>query len=483
MSPSLATLVYIAGIGVLFFLNRDESQHTSKALWLPVVYLWVLGSRPVSFWFGGSASLGVDTQLDGSPIDGAFFQILLVAALCVLVHRGRRALAFLYANLSIPLLLYFFYCLMSVFWSDYPGPALKKWIKAVGDVVMILIVFTDGQPVAALRRLYSRAAFLLLPLSLLFIKYYPALGRGYNAYTGAQMNTGVSYDKNILGVITYVLALGTVWRILELLRADEKFPHRRRQLLAQGTLLLMAVWIFMTANSATSTVCFALGTGVMVATSVKFMRHKPAAVHMLVLSLAVSVSLVTLLGGSAVAARAVGRNPTLTGRTEIWADVIPMALNPVVGAGFESFWLSPRVRQRFAVLIPGLPLNEAHDGYIEVYLNLGWVGVVLLGLILADGYRRAVKAFRREPTLGALLLAYVLTATIYSITEAGFRMLGANWIFLLLAVIGAGSITTGVATRAAPPPERAPGLPATHAPARRPARQDLAGEVLHRKTT
>jgi len=457
--------------------------HTSKALWLPVIYLWILGSRPVSFWVGGSASAGVNSQIDGSPVDAAFFQILLVAGLCVLVHRGRRTLAFLQANLSIPLLLYFFYCLMSIFWSDYPGPALKKWIKAVGDVVMILIVFTDGQPVAALRRLYSRTAFLLVPLSLLFIKYYPDLGRGYNQWTGAQMYTGVSYDKNILGVTTYVLSLGTVWRILELLRADEKSPHRRRQLLAYGTLLIMAVWIFITADSATSIVCFVLGTGVMLATSVKFMRRKPAAVHMLVLSLAVSVSLVTLLGGSAVATRAVGRNPTLTGRTEIWADVIPLALNPVVGAGFESFWLSPRVRERFAVLMPGLSLNEAHNGYIEVYLNLGWVGVVLIGLLLANGYRRAVKAFRCEPTLGALLLAYVLTATIYSITEAGFRMLGANWIFLLLAVIGAGSITTGVATLAAPPPDLVPGLRVIHAPARRPTRQDLAGNILCRKTT
>jgi exopolysaccharide production protein ExoQ len=456
MSPSLATLAYIAGIGLLFFLNRDESQHTSKALWLPVIYLWVIGSRPVSSWFGGSTSFGFDSQLDGSPIDGAFFQILLVAAVCVLVHRGRRTIAFLYTNLSIPLLLYFFYCLMSIFWSDYPGPALKKWIKAVGDVVMILIVLTDEQPVAALRRLYSRTAFLLLPLSLLFIKYYPALGRQYNQWTGAQMNNGVAYDKNILGVITYVLSLGTVWRILELLRADDKSSHRRKQLLAQGTLLLMAMWIFTTANSATSTVCFVLGTGVMLATSVKFMRHRPAAVHVLVLSLAVSVSLVTLLGGSAITARAVGRDPTFTGRTEIWADIIPMSPNSVVGAGFESFWPSPLVRHRLAVLIPGLPLNEAHDGYLEVYLNLGWVGVILIGLILVDGYRRAVKAFRCDPTLGALLLAYVLTATIYSVTEAGFRMLGANWIFLLVGVIGAGSITAGVTVAPSRPPIASP---------------------------
>jgi exopolysaccharide production protein ExoQ len=485
MSPSLATLVYIAGIGVLFFLNRDDSVRTSKALWLPVVYLWVLGSRPVSFWLGGSTSFGADTQLGGSPIDAAFFQVLLVAALCVLVHRGRRTLAFLNANLPIWILVYFFFCLLSVCWSDYPGPALKKWIKAVGDVVMILIVLTDGQPVAALRRLYSRTAFLLLPLSVLFIKYYPYLGRSYDPWTGAQGNNGVAYDKNILGVITFVLSLGTVWRILELLQSDKKSPHRRRHLLAQGTLLLMGVSLLITANSATSSVCFVLGAGVMLATGRQFVRRHPAAVHALIMLLAVSVSLVLLLGGRAVTAQAVGRDATLTGRTEIWADVIPMAPNPLVGAGFESFWPSPRVRQRFAELIPGLPLNEAHNGYIEVYLNLGWVGVGLIGLILIDGYRRSVNAFRREPALGALLLAYVLTTTVYNVTEAGFRMLGANWIFFLLAVIEAGSIAARVTTGPATPLnaylDRTPELQARQALARRLTRQAMTGKILGRQ--
>jgi exopolysaccharide production protein ExoQ len=458
MSPSLATLVYACGIAGLFYLDRDKSIQTSKALWLPVVYILAVGSRPVSFWLGGTPSSGVDIQLEGSPIDGAFFQILLVMALFVLVYRGHRTLTFLNANLPISILIYFAFCLLSVCWSDYPGPAIKKWIKAVGDVVMILIVLTDAQPVAALRRLYSRTGFLLLPLSLLFIKYFPNLGRTYDAWTGAQMNTGVAYDKNILGVITFVLLLGAVWQVLVLLRSNEKPAHRGRQLLAQGTMLVMGVWLLVQANSATSTVCFVLGAGMMLATSRQFVRRHPAAVHALVLSLAVGTCLVMLLGGGASAAQALGRNPTLTGRTEIWADVIPMAVNPVVGAGFESFWPSPRVRQKFAELIPGLPLNEAHNGYIEVYLNLGWMGLGLIGLILADGYRRAVKAFRREPVLGALLLAYVLTAITYSVTEAGFRMLCANWIFFLLAVIEAGSIAADVATGASPPRIPSPSL-------------------------
>jgi len=445
MNPSLASLVYACGIAGLFYLDRDKSIRTSKALWLPVLYLGVLGSRPASVWLGITPPGGANI-LEGSPVDAAFFAILLIAGICVLVHRGRRTRTFLAAN--GPILIYLLFCLFSIIWSDFPGVAFKKWIKAIGDVMMILIVVTDKEPVAALRRLFSRLGFILVPISLLFIKYYPYLGRAYDGWTGAQMNNGATLNKNTLGVITFVLLLGAVWRVLGLIRSDEIPNDRRRHLLAQGTLLTLGIYLLTMANSMTSSVCFAIGAGLMMATSLRFMKRHPAAVHALVLSLLVTSSLVILFGGSIF--HALGRNSSLTGRTEIWAAVIPMAANPLVGAGFESFWLSPLVHQRLAEVIPGLPLNEAHNGYIEVYLNLGWVGLGLIGLIFVSGYFRSVKAFRREPALGSLLLAYILTEMIYNITEAGFRMMHPMWIFFLLAVIEASRIAAGVGVEASP---------------------------------
>jgi exopolysaccharide production protein ExoQ len=487
MNPSLASLVYACGIAGLFYLDRDKSVKTSKALWLPVFYLWIIGSRPLSVWLGIGPPSGTDVQIEGSPIDGAFFQILLIAAICVLVLRGRRVATFLNANFPIPILLYVVFCLLSIFWSDFPGVALKKWIKSVEDLVMILIVVTDEQPVAALRRLFSRLGFILLPVSLLLIKYYPYLGRFYGVWDGAQVNVGVTLDKNFLGVITFVLSLGAVWRVFGLLQSEEISPNRRRQLLAQGTLLVLGVWLLTMANSATSLVCFILGAGLMLATKLRFMRRNPAAVHALVLTLMLSAGLLMLLGGGASAAHALGRNASLTGRTDIWAAVIPMAANPLVGAGFESFWLNPRVHQRLWELFPGLPLNEAHDGYIEVYLNLGWVGVSMIAFILIDGYRRSVKAFRHEPALGALLLAYVLTATTYNISEAGFRMLNPFWIFFLLAVIEARNVGNTIGVETSLPldvsPRRTTDLKARNTLSLRPDSRTITRKVVRRQTT
>ncbi len=319
-----------------------------------------------------------------------------------------------------------------------------------------------------------------MPLSLLFIKYYPNLGRSYDPWTGGQMFTGLTTDKNMLGVITFVLSLGALWRIVGLFRSEEVSWERRRHLVAQATLLVIGVWLLIQANSDTSIVGFALGAGLLLVTNLRYIRRHTAAVHILILSLILTGSLVKLLGGGASVAAALGRNPTLTGRTEIWAAIIPMSRNPLVGAGFESFWLNPDVAQRLAVVFPGLPLSEAHDGYIEVYLELGWAGVGLIGLVLIDGYRRSVKAFRRDPALGSLLIAYVVSAMVYSVTEAGFRMMDPIWIFFLLAVIESSSIAAGLSLGTSPrletSPNRVSELPATNALAMTPTRRTMAGK-------
>jgi exopolysaccharide production protein ExoQ len=376
--------------------------------------------------------------MDGSPIDALFFQLLIASGLVVLVRRRQRSFSVLKANW--PIVLYFSYCLMSVAWSDFPDVAFKRWIKATGDVVMALVVITDAQPITALRRLFSRVGFVLLPASALVIKYYPYLGRGYNRWTGEQFNNGVTTDKNILGITTYVLAVGALWQVLRLWK-KLSLPNRFRQLLAQCALLGFGIWDLYTANSATSETCLILAAFLMLVTGLRPIRRRPAAVHALILTLVLLGGLIKITGADAVVFRALGRNSNLTGRaSDIWPLLIPMAPNPLVGAGFESFWLGPRL-ERVWDAFPNLYVSEAHNGYIEVYLNLGAVGVSLIILILVDGYRRSVAAFRIDPSSSSLMLAYVLTVPIYSYTEAGFRMLDFAWGFLILAIIVASRIS------------------------------------------
>lgn len=430
MQPQIANLVFAVGISGLFWLARDRRACTSKALWIPSLWLIITGSRPVSVWLGlGQRIDSPEKYLDGSPLDALFFGALLTAGVVVLV--GRR-MDFTMLRANWPILLFFSYCALSTLWSDYTFVALKRWTKSVGDVVMVLIILTDPDPPLALKRLLSRAAFLLVPLSVLFIKYYPDLGREYDVWSGVPMYCGVTLFKNLLGMTCLICGLGSLWSFLAACR-DRKGRERSRRLIAQGAVLLMVFWLFWVADSMTSLACFILAGGLMVTTSLFRPARKPEVVTVLVLT-AICVPLAALfsdMGGGMVGS--LGRDPTLTGRTEIWKVVLSLVENSLVGTGFESFWAGDRILKVWKGLnAPGI--QEAHNGYLEVYLNLGWIGVTLLAVLIATGYRNVVQALRRNAEVGGLKLAFFVTGVIYSFTEAGFRMMAPVWIAFLIAI-------------------------------------------------
>ena len=430
MHSAIATVVYAIGIVGLFILDRDPDSRTSKALWIPVAWLLIAGSRPVSMWFQtGTAAVSVDKyNIESNPINILVLAVLLAAGLIVLFNRGPQVGMLLQSNW--PILLFFFYCALSAMWSDYPGVAFRHWIRSLGDPVMVLIVLSDSEPVAALKRLLTRTGFLLIPLSVLLIKYYPALGRRYTN-SWELMYTGVAGHKTELGEICLILGLGFLWRFLEHYRSKGE-PHRGRHLLGDGAILTMVVWLLWMAQSVTSSCCLLIASALLVLTILSERGQKVGVVHLLVAML-VSFCLFALFansGGGLV--EAVGKNQTLTGRTEIWHQVLGLARNPVFGSGFESFWLGDRVKAMWDNNV-GDRLNEAHNGYLEVYLNLGWIGLTLLAVLIVTGYRHVIVALRRDNQVGALKLAYFVAAVIFSLTEAGFRMMSPLWIFFLLA--------------------------------------------------
>src|SRR5271157_1792153 len=106
MPSSIATLVFALGILGLFVLDREREAQTSEALWLPVVWLLISGSRNVSQWLFQSVQVGEpmaqsERYLEGSPVDRGVLTILLALGLIVLVSRRLRFGALLRANAPI----------------------------------------------------------------------------------------------------------------------------------------------------------------------------------------------------------------------------------------------------------------------------------------------------------------------------------------------------------------------------------------------
>jgi exopolysaccharide production protein ExoQ len=431
MPAGVATVVFAIGILALFRLDRDPESRTSPALWIPVVWVGLAGSRTVSEWLTQSDAVGKDPALylDGSPLDRFILSALLAAAVVVLFTRGPRVATLLRGN--GPILLFFAYCGISVLWSDFPDVAFKRWTKALGDLAMIMVVVTDPCPAAAVKRLIARTALVLIPLSVLFIKYYPDLGRGYSAWTWSIYYVGVSTGKNGLGYVCLIFGLGAVWRFLDALQA-ESADRRRGPMVAYGIVIAMTLWLFWKADSVTSLVCFVVGATLLAfaygfgsaRTPTRVYVWATAAVFLLAFALVFDV-------GTAFMA-ASGRDMTLTGRTELWSRLLTMAVDPLFGTGFESFWLGERIEAiwRDYWWHP----NQSHNGYLEVFLNLGSIGVALLAGVIVWGGWKIAESLRRDPAGAGIRLAYLLAAAVYNLTEAAFKGFHLVWIAFLLAV-------------------------------------------------
>lgn len=429
MQPSIAALLFTIGIGGLFYLERDKKSRTSWELWIPTLWLFFCFSRSASQWLGMTPPSNLaNSYIEGNPLDRTVFIVLELAALAVTLSRWARVRQILLRNL--PFALFFSFAAASILWSDYPFVTLKHWIKGIGDLMMVMIVLTDDDVDGAIKRVFTRLAFVLVPLSVLFIKYYPQLGRVLNL-SWTMEPVGVSTQKNGLGEICDYLGLLILWRFRNTYN-DRDDPNRKQRLLAFGVILAMIGWLLYTCNSLTSICALSMASLVMLLSKTRTFSRKPALVHVLTWGLLLGTVYALFLQSSGGLIEDLGRNPTLTGRTAIWQAALSVPNSKLVGAGYESFWLGHRLSEMWNA-IPGLRVNEAHNGYIEIFLTLGWVGIGLLALLIVTGYKNAIASYRRNPEFGSLRIAIFLAVVINAMTEAAFRMMGPPWIAFLIA--------------------------------------------------
>lgn len=418
MPPSLALLLTLVFIGVLFVRDSRENANLTGALWLPFFWVTICGSasRYFSQWldmFG--FHFGAMTVEDGSPLDAAFTAALILGGMVVL-HKRRVSMGRFIRN-NQWLAIFLIYCLLATVWSDYPFISVKRWTKLLGNPVMALVLLTEPEPVEALTRTMKRCAYVLLPLSILFIKYYPFIGRTFDSWTGLPSNTGVTTDKNELGFDCWILGAVLFWHGLQVL-GWERSKARREELILCGGLIAMDLWLLRMAHSASSLVAFLMATGIILFLGFRWVNKRTVGVYILA-GAAAAIVLLFGFGLTDTVIHLLGRNDTLTGRTDIWRALWHWDINPIVGTGYEGFWLGDR---RLAVQQSVLPfLNEAHNGYLETYLNLGYLGVAITAAILLSAYAKSRRALFRDFNFGRFRLAYLISFILYNWTEAAFR--------------------------------------------------------------
>ena len=398
-----------------------RAPDVSADLWIPLIWLLILGSRPVSLWFSPGGGL---QGIEGSPVDATIYLILIVAALRILSKR-RTDWSEFGANNRV-LIVLVVYMAVSVLWSEDPYVSSKRFIKLMGTPIMALVVLTERDPEVALVTVARRCAYVLLPLSETLNKYFLSLAVSFDEWTGGMQIGGVSGSKNMFGQLCFVEGLLLVWILFR--RADRGPADLRKvQWILDLCIASLAIYLLYKSNSSTSLVCFIAGVVVLFAGGLRPIRWRIAS--LLLVTAIVFVVLQACFGIYESAVAALGRDPTLTDRTEIWRELWALRGNLLVGTGFEGFWMG----ERLASIREVRHINEAHNGYLEIILNLGLIGLAFWLCLIVKAYKNCTKLIQTRYDLGQIGMALFAVVLLYSFTEAGFK--GLSFILFFFFVI------------------------------------------------
>lgn len=425
MPPLLALVLCTGFVLFLLKLERKQESRVSRLSWLPTIWLLYIASKPLGVWFQAAGTIE-----SGSIHDQIFLALLLCLAVLVLF---ARSFPFGAAFREQPwLLALIVYMLLSVFWTDSPLVGLRRWIREASAIVMAFVILSEPLPRETLESLLRRSVYVLIPYSIMLIKYYPHYGRLFGRWSGQEMWIGVTLQKNGLGRLCMIAGFFLVWTLFRRWRG-RGLPAVKYQTYADVAVLLMTAWLLRGPGGAYSASAIgSLIVGLAAFFGLLWMKKRGAFVSrgalMAVAAFLIVFGTITpFVGGSTISplTSTLGRDETLTGRTEIWAGLIPIAMqHPILGSGFGGFWTSQAIEEHGE--------RESHNGYLETFVTLGFVGLLLWSLLLLSWSSKYYDDLIINYDWGALAICMLLMTLAHNIAETSISTFCNQLIGMLL---------------------------------------------------
>lgn len=136
---------------------------------------------------------------------------------------------------------------------------------------------------------------------------------------------------------------------------------------------------------------------------------------------------------AALALEALGKNPTLTGRLDIWPAVIEaLHGNLLLGGGYGAGWKT-LINDRMQEIL-GRAIGHAHNGYLNLMVDIGLIGLSIVALALFALSRRAYLALSRQGATELVLVASLTLVFVLVGNWVGSFLVKYNTLFWVLFV-------------------------------------------------
>ncbi len=368
-------------------------------------------ARPWIYWAVGFLLLGqlqalsvVDRVLYGEWMGKSgdkFTQVLSILQITtsiVLFCYGFTRWRTVRTSGSLTLVLTVF-LLLSAIWSVSPGATLRAGVQYLFFIVgaIGIVENLEGDD---FMDLLAQVCFLAAIASLVLLIVFPA-----TAFGEAGDFRGVFSQKNPLGE---AMAMGALACLHGLRRRKRAIP-----------VLKLLVIILVTLKSGSTTSLMTIALFVVLGPALVALQEKKNAPFVLgVLFVAAPLALIAVFNQDALLAM-LGKDPTLTGRTDIWAYAIAdIAQRPLLGWGYAAFWTTdnPAAWAISDALHWWVP--QAHNGVLEILLSVGLIGAVFYTVLLARVFRLSVKCMRTpQSAMGITCLLSCAGAVMVGVSE------------------------------------------------------------------
>ncbi len=346
-------------------------------------------------------------------------------------------------RVPVPLALLLALMVLSLIWSQYRGFTAIAVVAQVGTTIFALFlanqfgwrqllnVFANAlRFVLASSLLFEFAAAIFGPIKPIFPNYEGAeppsasyLWSQGNLFDGERIQ-GIMGNANLLA---FTAVLGIMVFLVEYI-----VTHRKRNIPLAS--LVLAVLLAALAKSAGMTlaialIAFAALIAIFSEGRDRATRHRIygygiwALVSVAVMGLIYRVELFDLLG----------RSPDASGRFYIWGEVLNLIWEkPLEGWGWISYWVPGVEPFEGLIVINKVPMYQAHNAFLDIWLQLGIVGLVLLIWLMVSGFNRlwAVAVRHTNPLYLFPLFGFLVIAA-QSLTESRL-LIEISWALLVL---------------------------------------------------
>jgi exopolysaccharide production protein ExoQ len=364
---------------------RPVEQSLTWVLVLPFLFFIVHGT--FSFQSAGTAVGGFSpggTATHDPGVLGYLFAVvtyLMVAWLINTKLKGVFSLAMHFKMLTLLALLAAF----SFVWSQSPAKSLLYGILYLISTLFGYYLVIRFEP-EELMTIMSRLGLLVAVLGLLVVVFLPRFG-----LTHGDVRNGVGWQ----GIFTD--RTGAAKSLVYLISPAFVSQSRRRGLSWLFSVLLMGLMIVM-AHAVTAIFVLFIYLGFLFVLRISRKVDSRLLTMTVVTGGIVGVLAVFLgieYGGEVL--KAFGRNPTLTGRTAIWSALaISIAKRPILGYGFFAFWQGIKGESAKVIYLTHWTFGYAHNGIIEIFLQLGTTGVVVFFITLFKAIKDGWYCFRND---------------------------------------------------------------------------------------